>query len=81
MKPTGDNYMKTFRGRRRRRGMRELKRTASRLPDVTGETLGERLAGDDEWVDHALIAKTRDAGRAVGGPGGAVRQPGAAAPS
>ena len=48
---------------------------------VTGQTLGERLASDDAWVDRAVIRSAREPFQSVGGlvalfgslaPGGAI---------
>jgi dihydroxy-acid dehydratase len=62
--------------------MRELKKDLHLdCLTVTGETLGERLAGEDEWVDHQIIAKHSQPVEPMGGlvalfgslaPGGAI---------
>jgi dihydroxy-acid dehydratase len=83
LKPTGDNYMEDFFAAGGVGAvMRELKKDLHLdCLTVTGETLGERLAGEDEWVDHAIIAKHAQPVEPMGGlvalfgslaPGGAI---------
>jgi dihydroxy-acid dehydratase len=62
--------------------MRELKKDLHLdCLTVTGETLGERLAGADQWIDHEIIAKRDQPVEPMGGlvalfgtlaPGGAI---------
>jgi dihydroxy-acid dehydratase len=83
LKPTGDNYMEDFfAGGGVGAVMRELKNDLHLdCLTVTGETLGERLAADDEWVDRSIIAAHDRPIEPVGGlvalfgslaPGGAI---------
>jgi dihydroxy-acid dehydratase len=83
LKPTGDNYMEDFFAAGGVGAvMRELKKDLHLdCLTITGETLGERLAGEDEWVDHAIIAKHAQPVEPMGGlvalfgslaPGGAI---------
>jgi dihydroxy-acid dehydratase len=83
LKPTGDNYMEDFfAGGGVGAVMRELKHDLHLdCLTVTGETLGDRLAADTEWVDHGIIAKHETPIESVGGlvalfgslaPGGAI---------
>jgi dihydroxy-acid dehydratase len=83
LKPTGANYMEDFfAGGGVGAVMRELKKDLYLdCLTVTGETLGDRLGADDEWVDHEIIAKYVQPIEPVGGlvalfgslaPGGAI---------
>ncbi|MBB5047297.1 dihydroxy-acid dehydratase [Rhodopseudomonas rhenobacensis] len=83
LKPTGDNYMEDFfAGGGVGAVMRELKNDLHLdCLTVTGETLGERLAADEEWVDRSIIAAYDRPIEPVGGlvalfgslaPGGAI---------
>lgn len=58
LKPTGTNYMEDFFAAGGVGAvMRELKKDLHLdCLTITGETLGERLAGDDTWVDREVIA-------------------------
>jgi dihydroxy-acid dehydratase len=58
LKPTGSNYMEDFFAAGGVGAvLRELKKDLHLdCLTITGETLGERLAGDDPWVDHDVIA-------------------------
>lgn len=84
LKPTGDNYMEDFYAAG---GMSALLRELKPLLhldtlSVTGETLGERLAAEeDAWADHRVIRKAAEPIEPVGGlvalfgslaPGGAI---------
>lgn len=83
LKPTGTNYMEDFyAGGGVGAVMRELKQDLHLdCLTVTGETLGERLAADDGWVDRDIIAQRAAPIESVGGlvalfgslaPGGAI---------
>jgi dihydroxy-acid dehydratase len=83
LKPTGSNYMEDFFAAGGVGAvMRELKKDLHLdCLTVTGETLGERLAGADEWIDHEIIAKRDQPVEPMGGlvalfgtlaPGGAI---------
>ena len=81
LKPVGNGYMEDFCAAG---GMGALLRELKPLlhldcMTVTGETLGERLAGDAEsYVDRSIIAELQKAARTERRPGRAVRQSGAA---
>jgi dihydroxy-acid dehydratase len=83
LKPTGSNYMEDFFAAGGVGAvMRELKNDLHLdCLTVTGETLGERLAGGDGWIDHEIIAKREQPVEPMGGlvalfgslaPGGAI---------
>jgi dihydroxy-acid dehydratase len=83
LKPTGSNYMEDFFAAGGVGAvMRELKKDLHLgCLTVTGETLGERLAGADEWIDHEIIANRDQPVEPMGGlvalfgslaPGGAI---------
>jgi dihydroxy-acid dehydratase len=83
LKPTGSNYMEDFFAAGGVGAvMRELKKDLHLdCLTVTGETLGERLAGAGEWIDHEIIAKRERPVEPMGGlvalfgslaPGGAI---------
>jgi dihydroxy-acid dehydratase len=83
LKPTGTNYMEDFFAAGGVGAvMRELKRDLHLdCLTVTGETLGERLAGEADWIDHSVIATRVSPTEPVGGlvalfgslaPGGAI---------
>jgi dihydroxy-acid dehydratase len=83
LKPTGTNYMEDFFAAGGVGAvMRELKRDLHLdCLMVTGETLGDRLAGEADWIDHDVIATRTDPTEPVGGlvalfgslaPGGAI---------
>jgi dihydroxy-acid dehydratase len=83
LKPTGTNYMEDFFAAGGVGAvMRELKRDLHLdCLTVTGETLGDRLAGEADWIDHSVIATRDSPTEPVGGlvalfgslaPGGAI---------
>lgn len=83
LKPTGANYMEDFFAAGGVGAvLRELKRDLHLdCLTVTGETLGDRLAGEADWVDHDVIARHESPIEPVGGlvslfgslaPGGAI---------
>jgi dihydroxy-acid dehydratase len=83
LKPTGSNYMEDFFAAGGVGAvMRELKKDLHLdCLTVTGETLGERLAGAGQWIDHEIIAKREQPVEPMGGlvalfgslaPGGAI---------
>jgi dihydroxy-acid dehydratase len=83
LKPTGANYMEDFFAAGGLGAvLRELKRDLHLdCLTVTGETLGDRLAGEADWVDHDVIARHESPIEPVGGlvalfgslaPGGAI---------
>jgi dihydroxy-acid dehydratase len=83
LKPTGTNYMEDFFAAGGVGAvMRELKRDLHLdCLTVTGETLGDRLAGEADWIDHDVVATRTDPTEPVGGlvalfgslaPGGAI---------
>lgn len=83
LKPTGANYMEDFFAAGGVGAvLRELKRDLHLdCLTVTGETLGDRLAGEADWVDHDVISRHESPIEPVGGlvslfgslaPGGAI---------
>ena len=92
LKPVGEGYMEDFHAAG---GMGALLRELQPLlhldtVDVTGRTLGERLAEPLDWVDHQVIRPFADPVSKVGGlialggslaPGGAILKRAAATPA
>jgi dihydroxy-acid dehydratase len=92
LKPVGEGYMEDFHAAG---GMGALLRELQPLLhldtlDVTGRTLGERLAEPLDWVDHQVIRPFADPVSKVGGlialggslaPGGAILKRAAATPA
>ncbi|MDP6343952.1 MAG: dihydroxy-acid dehydratase, partial [Alphaproteobacteria bacterium] len=92
LKPTGDNYMEDFHAAG---AMGALLRELAPLlhldcPTVTGETLGQRLAGDATYVDREIIRPFDEPFEAMGGlvalygnlaPDGAILKRSAADPA
>jgi dihydroxy-acid dehydratase len=83
LKPSGQHYMEDFFAAGGLGAvLRELRdRLHLDCLTVTGETLGARLAGDDAWVDRAVIRSAGEPFQPVGGlvalfgslaPGGAI---------
>jgi len=83
LKPSGQHYMEDFFAAGGVGAvLRELRdRLHLDCPTVTGQTLGERLASDDAWVDRGVIRSAREPFQSVGGlvalfgslaPGGAI---------
>src|SRR3984893_9042800 len=83
LKPTGSNYMEDFFAAGGVGAvMREVKKDLHLdCLTVTGETIAERLAGADEWIDHEILAKRDQPVEPMGGlvalfgtlaPGGAI---------
>jgi dihydroxy-acid dehydratase len=69
LKPTGANYMEDFFAAGGVGAvLRELKPNLHLdCLTITGETLGERLAADDGWVDHDVIASAAQPIEPLGG--------------
>jgi len=69
LKPTGDNYMEDFFAAGGVGAvMREIKDSLHLdCLTITGETLGERLAASDGFVDHGIIARREEPVEPVGG--------------
>ncbi|MEX2644619.1 MAG: dihydroxy-acid dehydratase [Acetobacterales bacterium] len=69
LKPTGDNYMEDFHAAGGVGAvLRQIKdRLHLDCMTVTGQTLGERLAEDEGWVDHRVVRKSDDPIRPTGG--------------
>ena len=69
LKPTGANYMEDFFAAGGVGAvLREIRDTLHLdCLTVTGETLGERLATDDGWVDHEVVASAAEPIEPVGG--------------
>lgn len=69
LKPTGENYMEDFFAAGGVGAvLREIKKDLHLdCMTITGETLGERLAADDGWVDETVIAKAEKPIEPVGG--------------
>jgi dihydroxy-acid dehydratase len=69
LKPTGANYMEDFFAAGGVGAvLRELKPNLHLdCLTITGETLGERLAADDGWVDHEVIASAAQPIEPLGG--------------
>ena len=69
LKPTGENYMEDFFAAGGVGAvLRELKKDLHLdCLTVTGETLGERLEADTDWVDETIIAKADKPIEPVGG--------------
>ena len=69
LKPTGENYMEDFFAAGGVGAvLRELKKDLHLdCLTVTGETLGERLQADTDWVDETIIAKADKPIEPVGG--------------
>jgi dihydroxy-acid dehydratase len=83
LKPSGQHYMEDFFAAGGVGAvLRELRdHLHLDCPTVTGQTLGERLADDDTWVDRGVIRSAREPFQSVGGlvalfgslaPGGAI---------
>jgi dihydroxy-acid dehydratase len=83
LKPSGQHYMEDFFAAGGVGAvLRELREHLHLdCPTVTGQTLGERLASDDTWVDRGVIRSAREPFQSVGGlvalfgslaPGGAI---------
>jgi dihydroxy-acid dehydratase len=92
LKPTGSHYMEDLHAAGGIPAvLRELRPLLHLdVPTVTGETLGERIAAADPWVDPAVIRPLADPIRADGGlvalfgtlaPGGAILKRSAADPA
>ena len=69
LKPTGANYMEDFFAAGGVGAvLREIKDSLHLdCLTITGETLGERLAADDGWVDHDVVASASNPIEPVGG--------------
>ncbi|MBE0703073.1 MAG: dihydroxy-acid dehydratase [Afipia sp.] len=69
LKPTGANYMEDFFAAGGVGAvLREIKNSLHLdCLTITGETLGERLAADDGWVDHEVVASAAKPIEPVGG--------------
>ncbi|MBN9604923.1 MAG: dihydroxy-acid dehydratase [Afipia felis] len=69
LKPTGANYMEDFFAAGGVGAvLREIKDSLHLdCLTITGETLGERLAADDGWVDHDVVASANNPIEPVGG--------------
>ncbi len=69
LKPTGANYMEDFFAAGGVGAvLREIKNSLHLdCLTITGETLGERLAADDGWVDHEVVASAARPIEPVGG--------------
>jgi dihydroxy-acid dehydratase len=69
LKPTGSNYMEDFFAAGGVGAvLRELKDDLHLdCMTITGETLGQRLAGEDGWVDREVIASASEPLESVGG--------------
>lgn len=69
LKPTGENYMEDFFAAGGVGAvLRELKKDLHLdCMTITGETLGERLAADVDWVDETVIARAEKPIEPVGG--------------
>jgi dihydroxy-acid dehydratase len=69
LKPTGANYMEDFFAAGGVGAvLREIKNDLHLdCMTITGETLGERLAADDGWVDHEVIASANEPIEPMGG--------------
>lgn len=69
LKPTGVNYMEDFFAAGGVGAvLREIKNSLHLdCLTITGETLGERLAADDGWVDHEVVASVAKPIEPVGG--------------
>jgi dihydroxy-acid dehydratase len=69
LKPTGSNYMEDFFAAGGVGAvLRELKNDLHLdCMTITGETLGQRLAGEDGWVDREVIASASEPLESVGG--------------
>ena len=83
LKPSGQHYMEDFFAAGGVGAVLRELREHLHLDclTVTGQTLGERLASDDAWVDRAVIRSAREPFQSVGGlvalfgslaPGGAI---------
>jgi dihydroxy-acid dehydratase len=83
LKPSGQHYMEDFFAAGGVGAVLRELREHLHLDclTVTGQTLGERLASDDTWVDRAVIRSAREPFQSVGGlvvlfgslaPGGAI---------
>jgi dihydroxy-acid dehydratase len=83
LKPSGQHYMEDFFAAGGVGAVLRELREHLHLDclTVTGQTLGERLASDDTWVDRAVIRSVREPFQSVGGlvvlfgslaPGGAI---------
>jgi len=83
LKPSGQHYMEDFFAAGGVGAvLRELREHLHLdCPTVTGQTLGERLAAEDTWVDRGVIRSAREPFQSVGGlvalfgslaPGGAI---------
>ena len=79
LKPSGQHYMEDFFAAGGVGAVLRELREHLHLDclTVTGQTLGERLASDDAWVDRAVIRSAREPFQSVGRPRGAVRLAGA----
>jgi len=69
LKPTGANYMEDFFAAGGVGAvLREIKNNLHLdCLTITGETLGQRLAADDGWVDHEVVASASEPIEPVGG--------------